>query len=82
MYRFLLTTNEYFYRKFQMDERHYKIWVVKYYSDFFKVCYPKLNFLYGDLLQPGKQSSHHFLFSRLFLIVCLFIRFEESLRDT
>lgn len=37
-----------------MDERGYKIWLIRYYNDFFKACNPKgYPLYYVDLLQPG-----------------------------
>ncbi|KAG4078791.1 hypothetical protein HA402_015381 [Bradysia odoriphaga] len=43
--------------KAKMDERHFKIWVVKYYNDFFRTCNPKCYPLYyGDLLKPESKK--------------------------
>ncbi|XP_037040004.1 ankyrin repeat domain-containing protein 18A-like [Bradysia coprophila] len=43
--------------KATMGERHFKIWLVRYYNDFFRTCNPKCYPLYyGDLLKPESKK--------------------------
>lgn len=45
-----------------MDERQYKLLVVKYFNEFLKGTGHTTNFLYGDLIHPGK--NRYVIYSR------------------
>lgn len=56
-----------------MDERHYKIWIVNYFSELFRALKAKYTFIYGDFIQPGKTILNSLNYSlrlaRLYFIV-------------